>query len=85
MLRLRKGESMTSLLNWKGSRGPAGNRADYRAAIDRLDAISRQRALTDQESLLLERFIMRVESKRRVTYDNLKECARLGMKRHALP
>jgi hypothetical protein len=85
MLRLREGESMTSLLNWKGTRGPAGNRADYLAMIECLDQISRQRALTDQESLLLERFIMRVENKRRVPYGNVKECARLGMKRHALP
>lgn len=38
---------------------------DYQAEVDRLDALSRTRALTDAESVKLERFLSRIHRKGR--------------------
>lgn len=46
------------------SRGPGGHHFDYEAAVQQLDTISRYRALTDDESVMLERFLTRVHRKR---------------------
>lgn len=59
---------------------------DYHAEIERLDALSRLRALTEPESVLLERAIWRVEKKgtRRATYGENRVLARLGIERRAI-
>lgn len=54
---------------------------DYRAEIQRLDALSRTRALTELESVMLERFMWRVErkGKRRASYGSRIALARAGL------
>ena len=55
---------------------------DYAGEVARLDALSRTRALTDAESLLLERYLSRLGNKpKRAPVGNTKELARHGMKR----
>jgi hypothetical protein len=58
---------------------------NYRAEIARLDALSRTRALTEAESILLERMLWRVERKgtRRADYGTNKALARVGVERRA--
>lgn len=67
----------------KRREGVKGNPRNYQAAIDELDAISRTRALTEAESIMLERMIWRVEKKgtRRSDYGSNKVLARAGIKR----
>lgn len=58
------------------------SQVDYEKEVAQLDAISRERALTDAESLLLERFLSRIYCKtRRAPYGNTKELARQGFSR----
>lgn len=61
---------------------PRANRRDYRAEIKRLDQLSRTRALTEVESVMLERFMWRVERKgtRRASPGSGIALARAGIK-----
>lgn len=56
---------------------------NYHTRIRELDEISRQRALTEAESITLERMLWRVErkTKPRASYGSNKELARVGIKR----
>lgn len=58
-------------------------RRNYRAELQRLDELSRTRALSEPESILLERLIWRTEKKssRRAGYGDNKTLARMGIKR----
>lgn len=61
---------------------PRALQRDYKAEIKRLDDLSRTRALTEAESLLLERYLTRVHRKStRAPYGNTKALARAGVKR----
>jgi branched-subunit amino acid ABC-type transport system permease component len=57
-------------------------RPDYRAQIALLDELSRSRALTMAESIMLERLIYksRTGARQRATYGSNKELARAGIK-----
>lgn len=54
--------------------------------IRQLDALSRQRALTDAESIELERLLWRVDKKtnKRASYGENKVLARAGIERRAV-
>lgn len=57
-----------------------------RFRIRELDILSRQRALTEAESIQLERLLWRVEKKtaKRASYGSNKVLARAGIERRAL-
>jgi hypothetical protein len=57
-----------------------GERATTQAVFDRLDAASRERELTQAESLLLERTI-RLMERQRLPANLTRELARHGIKR----
>lgn len=57
------------------------HKRDYRAELERLDELSKLRALTDAESMLLQRCIDNVDGQR-ASYGHNKEMARLGIGRN---
>ena len=76
---------MTQLLPAPKTYG-RGVKVDYHAEIARLDAISRTRALSEVESIILERLIWRVENKtkRRASFGENKILARAGIGRRSI-